>query len=100
MLVQAGLCRTCSETTLLVFPRGGSFILNMNTCSNVNSSVRKADDTHLLTRDYLCDLRTTIADEINITPSIGCCVGTAIHYNGCWLVVPKLCAIVVKHLAS
>ena len=24
MLVQAGLCRTCSETTLLVFPRGGS----------------------------------------------------------------------------
>ena len=28
VLVQAGLCRTCSETTLLVFPRGGSFILN------------------------------------------------------------------------
>ena len=26
MLVQAGLCLTCSETTLLVFPRGGSFI--------------------------------------------------------------------------
>ena len=26
MLVQAGLCRTCSETTLLVFPRGGSYI--------------------------------------------------------------------------
>ena len=25
VLVQAGLCRTCSETTLLVFPRGGSF---------------------------------------------------------------------------
>ena len=25
MLVQAGLCLTCSETTLLVFPRGGSF---------------------------------------------------------------------------
>ena len=24
MLVQPGLCRTCSETTLLVFPRGGS----------------------------------------------------------------------------
>ena len=27
MLVQAGLCRTCSETTLLVFPRGGSFLI-------------------------------------------------------------------------
>ena len=26
MLVQAGLCRTCSKTTLLVFPRGGSFV--------------------------------------------------------------------------
>ena len=26
MLVQAGLCQTCSETTLLVFPRGGSYI--------------------------------------------------------------------------
>ena len=25
VLVQAGLCRTCSETTLLVFPRGGCF---------------------------------------------------------------------------
>ena len=26
VLVQVGLCRTCSETTLLVFPRGGSYI--------------------------------------------------------------------------
>ena len=25
VLVQAGLCPTCSETILLVFPRGGSF---------------------------------------------------------------------------
>ena len=25
MLVQTGLCRTCLETTLLVFPQGGSF---------------------------------------------------------------------------
>ena len=25
VIVQAGLCRTCSETTLLVFPRGGSY---------------------------------------------------------------------------
>ena len=24
VLVQVGLCRTCSETSLLVFPRGGS----------------------------------------------------------------------------
>ena len=26
MLVQAGLCQTCSETTLLVFPRGSSYV--------------------------------------------------------------------------
>ena len=26
VLVQAGLCRTCLETTLLVFPRGGSYL--------------------------------------------------------------------------
>ena len=25
--VQAGLCQTCSETTLLVFPRGGSNVV-------------------------------------------------------------------------
>ena len=25
--VQAGLCQTCSDTTLLVFPRGGSYAL-------------------------------------------------------------------------
>ena len=25
VLVQAGLCWTCSETTLLVFPQGGSY---------------------------------------------------------------------------
>ena len=26
VFVQLGLCRTCSETTLLVFPRGGSYL--------------------------------------------------------------------------
>ena len=26
VLVQASLCRTCSETALLVFPRGGSYV--------------------------------------------------------------------------
>ena len=32
MLVQASLCQTCSETTLLVFPRGGS---NYTPCVSV-----------------------------------------------------------------
>ena len=35
VLVQAGLCRTCSETTLLVFPRGGS---NIYTCTPAHPS--------------------------------------------------------------
>ena len=26
--IQAGLCQTCSETTLLVFPRGGSHVFS------------------------------------------------------------------------
>ena len=30
--VQLGLCRTCSETTLLVFPRGGSNIHMVQVC--------------------------------------------------------------------
>ena len=33
MLVQAGLSRTCSETTLLVFPRGGSNVEHVLTQS-------------------------------------------------------------------
>ena len=39
VLVQAGLCWTCSETTLLVFPRGGSFVemfLILFHCYNIN----------------------------------------------------------------
>ena len=32
VLVQVGLCRTCSETTLLVFPRGGSFAYPGGAC--------------------------------------------------------------------
>ena len=32
MLVQAGLCRTCLETTLLVFPRGGSCFKSAAEC--------------------------------------------------------------------
>ena len=31
MTVQPDLCQTCSETTLLVFPRGGSYLYN-KTC--------------------------------------------------------------------
>ena len=42
MTVQAGLCQTCSETTLLVFPRGGSYILfrDVNECQNWYSNIR------------------------------------------------------------
>ena len=42
VLVQAGLCRTCSETTLLVFPRGGSNDNPVMTC------VEKAKNVHAI----------------------------------------------------
>ena len=32
VLVQPGLCQTCSETTLLVFPRGGSYHFYLSCC--------------------------------------------------------------------
>ena len=38
MLVQAGLCRTCSETTLFVFPRGGSFFV-LSICLKIDPFV-------------------------------------------------------------
>ena len=33
--VQVGLCQTCSETTLLVLPRGGSFVADISLVDNV-----------------------------------------------------------------
>ena len=41
VLVQAGLCQTCSETTLLVFPRGGS-----NAYSKMKSVTTAANRLH------------------------------------------------------
>ena len=39
MLVQAGLCRTSSETTLLVFPRGGSYLYHKHIFSIIELSL-------------------------------------------------------------
>ena len=39
MTVQAGLCQTCSDTTLLVFPRGGSY------CKQAGRKQRKHSHT-------------------------------------------------------
>ena len=36
---QVGLCRTCSETTLLVFPRGDSIILR--NCTGIGSGFKQ-----------------------------------------------------------
>ena len=43
VLLQPGLCRTCSETTLLVFPRGGSIVILMEAPS-VSSHVLGSKD--------------------------------------------------------
>ena len=61
MLVQTGLCRTCSETTLLVFPRGGS---NDSSISALNiletiQSLRADDDDEL---NVQCDV---FEEELN-----------------------------------
>ena len=47
VLVQAGLCRTCSETTLLVFPRDGSYVsssLQIDTENNMMIATAKSVD--------------------------------------------------------
>ena len=46
MLVQAGLCRTCSETTLLVFPRGGSNVLFVPQVKAGDRVVQTVEHTH------------------------------------------------------
>ena len=48
MLVQVGLCWTCSETTLLVFPRGSSYVCFLNVYS-VNVST--LSDTCVIEKD-------------------------------------------------
>ena len=35
VLEQVGLCRTCSKTTLLVFPRGGSNVILIVVCNYI-----------------------------------------------------------------
>ena len=61
MLVQVGLCRTCTETTLLAFSRTGSFIF---------SAVTTISPTDPAT-NY----------------SIPTPTNTDVHFNGHWLVV-------------
>ena len=50
VLVQPGLCLTCSKTTLLVFPRGGSFILWFNEAVH-NFSVMSGWNKHFLSNN-------------------------------------------------
>ena len=59
VIVQVGLCRTCSKTTLLVFPRDGSFIQAVakgNDLYNfvVYNQVRHKSGCTVIQHDYLC----------------------------------------------
>ena len=47
--VQAGLCRTCSETTLLVFPRGSSYVNWDKHCSSILVFFDNAPACHSVT---------------------------------------------------
>ena len=42
--MQSGLCQTCTETTLLVFPRGGSFIFQPKKHKEKKKQVEESDD--------------------------------------------------------
>ena len=64
MTVQLDLCRTCSETTLLVFQRGGSFI---RTCKAIPSTVNTSFNpsmTNGLSHIYHLDKSTLIFGDI------------------------------------
>ena len=57
MTVQVGLCRTCSKTTLLVFPRGSSYdgsqwISSTGTCS---SDQWQCSDHTCISKDAVCN---------------------------------------------
>ena len=60
MLVQPDLCQTCSETTLLVFPRGGSF-----TVSDATNKVHLRDLITVILRD-IDSYQTEIARRVDL----------------------------------
>ena len=73
MLVQPGLCRTCSETTLLVFPRGGSYF-NLTVVLLKNREVREWNDSMYLFVDGLNSLNKVnnglkLVDDVFSSPS-------------------------------
>ena len=55
VLVQPGLCQICSETTLLVFPRGGSNITAFHLKSHSTSVTFRDDNFVNLTKEILPD---------------------------------------------
>ena len=59
MLVQAGLCQTCSETTLLVFPGGGSNLVFMIPDSAAGGSDDYAKGGAGIKYSYTVELRDT-----------------------------------------
>ena len=70
MTVQAGLCRTCSETTLLVFLRGGSNVFKLDITSiKVMTSVIKCLQINRLRRNdramirWICNVKAN--DEVS-----------------------------------
>ena len=64
VLVQAGLCRTCSETTLLVFPRGGSFMCFVMTTLACKPWYNNDDVQYLLLTQLLfTEIRVILSDN-------------------------------------
>ena len=74
MLEQAGLCRTCSETTLLVFPRGGSFVHKL-----LFLLCLRNDNTNEVNKMANCVEKSTIFDSVRSSEQAT--AETVIEYN-------------------
>ena len=66
--VHTGLSRTCSETTLLVFPRGGSINENLMTCEEVTGSKDYREVRLLIISLLYCSTNTRQQSIKRVTP--------------------------------
>ena len=73
MLVQAGLCRTCSETTWLVFPRGGSNDV-FDKVLNILPFLKR-----IVCQSALCDCNLLVKDDSATSGKHVCVMYTPLH---------------------
>ena len=62
MLVQPGLCGICSETTLLVFPRGGSYVDSSNK-ENLTNKLRYEKTNNVVSEQDRHKLASIVTED-------------------------------------